>query len=352
MSEFAANGLEHRFILQSIRACCRHAFGFASSLRFPCILALVFLLSAFPVSSSGSELTKREAEIRFAENVTAWLNEFSNRRRVTTLFLNRQSPFSGVQEQFVNTTTGNLTFLVRDLVWLDAMPIVMGRVYDSSGVAEADFGPGWKLTVQERLTSESAELMTWTDASGANWNLYRVGNWLHAKYPSLCPVRRGQVDGDQIILHTDDLERVFAAERGTGRDGYRLIEVRHKRDSAGKLRFEYDHHGRLVLVASAQGSVRLFRDAAGRVERMVDRTERETSYEYDQAGRLARHRDLGMNVWQYSYDRDGKLEFVVDPRGSAIVGVTYDSRGRVREARALRVERRFEYLIRRDAGHG
>ena len=64
---------------------------------------------------------------------------------MTTLFENRQSAFHGVQEDFVNTSADNVTFLVRDLVRVGGMPIVMGRVYDSAldgGDAARDFGPG------------------------------------------------------------------------------------------------------------------------------------------------------------------------------------------------------------------
>src|ERR1043165_5747021 len=40
----------------------------------------------------------------------AQLTELSNRRRLTTLFVNEQSPFYGVQVNYVNVHRGNLTF--------------------------------------------------------------------------------------------------------------------------------------------------------------------------------------------------------------------------------------------------
>jgi hypothetical protein len=39
------------------------------------------------------------------------VNELSNRRRLTTFFANEQSPFYGVQVNYVNVGRGNLTFL-------------------------------------------------------------------------------------------------------------------------------------------------------------------------------------------------------------------------------------------------
>ena len=314
----------------------------AHTMRFPLVLAFAISLSTL-LSAPASGMAEREAELRWEANVIAWLNEFSIRRRVTTLFVNRQSPFSGVQEGHVNTTSGNLTFLVRDLVWLDAMPIVMGRVYDSSGFAESDFGPGWKLTVAEHLASQSPELMTWTDASGARWQLDRVGHSLRARHPFLCPVRHGDVQGDRVTLHTDDLVRVFVADKA-GRERYRLVGVQHKRLSGGSLRLDYDGGGRLIEVAATHGFVRVVRDEAGRVARMVDGTGRGVSFEYDASGRLARHEDLGKHVWQYGYDRAGRLEFVVDPLGSLIFDARHDGQGRVVHTRFLHQERQFKYF--------
>ena len=41
-----------------------------------------------------------------ADNVRGFLNDLSTRRRTTTMFANPQSVFAGVQESFVNTSTG------------------------------------------------------------------------------------------------------------------------------------------------------------------------------------------------------------------------------------------------------
>ena len=54
------------------------------------------------------------------------------------MFVNKQSMRAGVQESFVNTSRGNLTFLRRDLVRIAAMPIVIGRVYDSARPDDGD----------------------------------------------------------------------------------------------------------------------------------------------------------------------------------------------------------------------
>ncbi len=53
-----------------------------------------------------------EVSAQYSHDILHYLNELSARRRLTTLFPNEQSPFYGVQMNYVNLTRGNLTFLV------------------------------------------------------------------------------------------------------------------------------------------------------------------------------------------------------------------------------------------------
>lgn len=126
-----------------------------------------------------------------------FLNELSARRRVTTLFPNRQSAYHGVQENFVNTSAGNLTFLVRDIVRVGGMPIVMGRVYDSALSAQddaaGDFGPGWKLSVREAV-AEDGDGLAYTNASNVTYALVvDDGGDIVPASPALAPVSSGSV---------------------------------------------------------------------------------------------------------------------------------------------------------------
>ena len=109
----------------------------------------IVLIALCGATHASASLADAPAEMREAveDNATGFLNDLSARRRTTTLFPNPQPVFAGVQESFVNTSTGSMTFLVRDLVRVGGMPIVMGRVYDSTVEEGGDFGPGWKLTV-------------------------------------------------------------------------------------------------------------------------------------------------------------------------------------------------------------
>jgi len=84
------------------------------------------------------------------------VSELSSRARANVYFTNPQSIFRGVQVNFVNVGTGNLTFLRRDLVTPGRIPLVFARVYDSSGRGSVEFGPGWTLSAAETIVvSES-----------------------------------------------------------------------------------------------------------------------------------------------------------------------------------------------------
>src|SRR5215470_14371158 len=113
-------------------------------------------------------------------------SEFSSRARANVYFSNPQSLFNGVQVNFVNVGTGNLTFLRRDIVASGRIPIVVARVYDSSSLGSIDFGPGWRLSAAEsirlldgkaRLLSENGSPIDFVDAGN---NTFR----LEKDYPS------------------------------------------------------------------------------------------------------------------------------------------------------------------------
>jgi len=106
----------------------------------------ILLFACASITAHAEDIPHSPLIDRVAELSLKRLNEFSERRRLSTFFVNKQSARLGVQENFVNTTKGNVTFLVRNMVRVAPMPIVAGRVYDSSIESNPDFGPGWKHT--------------------------------------------------------------------------------------------------------------------------------------------------------------------------------------------------------------
>lgn len=133
-------------------------------------LSWALALSLLWMNAEGGELVppydleegyfeNAEASAEYSATVLHYLNELSARRRLTMVFPNEQSPFYGVQMNHVNVGAGNLTFLARDLVRLDRVPIVFGRVYDSRKRDASDFGPGWKLSVAESMRLVNGRLL-------------------------------------------------------------------------------------------------------------------------------------------------------------------------------------------------
>ena len=94
------------------------------------------------------------------------VKETELRRRVNVLFPNPQSLFDGLQVGYVSVRHGNLTFRRRDLVAGTNRLAKFSRVYDSRIRRGRDFGPGWRLSLDEELTVMDGDLV-YTDGSGA-----------------------------------------------------------------------------------------------------------------------------------------------------------------------------------------
>ena len=256
------------------------------------------------------------------------VNELSNRRRLTTFFVNEQSPFYGVQVNYVNVGRGNLTFLNRDLVRLDRIPIVAGRVYDSRLEAESDFGPGWKLSVSEMIRHRG-DALRYIDASGSVYELQREGTRIVSPHAHLTGISGGRLVSGDIELTISRFTKRFTVIRG---DFY-LSTVTD--DFGNSLYLEYSgtqvkrissQHGRYIEIA---------RDAAGRITSMHDDAGRTVEYRYDPAGRLYSVLGIGDAQWRYRYDADGGLQGATDPRGIDALTASHGQDGRVNSVRVL-----------------
>ena len=94
------------------------------------------------------------------------VKETELRRRVNVLYPNPQSIFDGLQIGYVSVRHGNLTFRRRDIVSGTNPLARIVRVYDSRMQTGRDFGPGWRLSLDEELTVKDGGLV-YTDGSGA-----------------------------------------------------------------------------------------------------------------------------------------------------------------------------------------
>ena len=263
---------------------------------------------------------------RRADIAYQFLNDLSSRRRVTRFFPNQQSPLYGAQDGFLNTSRGNVTFLVRDLVRVAAMPIVIARVYDSSSET-GDFGQGWSLGTAERIEMRQGQPIL-IDASNATYELDRQGQEITARFPAITPVDEGSFEGDRITLRTGGLVREF--ERN-GRD-FRIVSARN--DQGGSVQITYAGD-RISRIESGNAFVELQRDGQGRITAAVDDLGRSVLYSYEQ-GNLVGVQDLGGESWLMTYTN--ALTTVVDPRGSTVFEAAYDGAGRASSVRVMRTE--------------
>ena len=310
-------------------------------LRLLASAAMVGLACPPPILAQGlASLADAPAEVRelARDNARGFLNDLSARRRTTTMFPNPQSVFAGVQESFVNTSTGALTFLVRDLVRVGGMPIVMGRVYDSTLTDGADFGPGWKPTVVEELRRDGSRLL-YTDASNAVHELEISGDAVVPLSPATAPVAAGSIRtsgggvGIVVLESSDGMLRRFKQDG----EVWRLVHVRHGR---GWVRLGW-RRGALAEVTSDRGRMHIARRDDGRIVSITDDLDRIVGYAYDADGRLTGVTDVAGGSWRIGHVAGG-LSSVTDPRGKVVFAAQWTD-GRVHRIRALHETTDFRY---------
>ncbi|MCY3885179.1 MAG: DUF6531 domain-containing protein [Gammaproteobacteria bacterium] len=324
-------------------------FGF-QTIRFNrtpsvvCILLTTLLF--YSAQGNCEELHEEDLETKklFEEKSISFLNELSARRRVTTFFPNFQAPQHGVQEKFVNTSKGNLTFLIRDLVVLDSMPIVMGRVYDSTIQEDSDFGHGWKLTVREEILIDGNKLVL-VDASNSEYELTQQQESIVPSKPTLTPIKDGLMEWNsnlekhRIVLRSADLVRQFELIG----DRYRLVEISN---DSGSIFFEYSE-GLIDSVVAGNSKVFISRGPSKQIESITDTHGRSVQYTYDDNGSLSEVIDRSGNMWYFRYAQQvpGLLSSVVDPRGETILEASYSDEEKATWIRVMDQEASFDYRV-------
>ena len=148
-------------------------------------------------------------------------------------------------------------------------------MYDSALDEDADFGPGWKLTLSEEIVRDGTRL-AFTDAANATYPLVIDGTAVKPAHPASSPVQSGEIAGDAIVLRSPGLTRRFEPIDGV----YRLAEASH---ATGWVRLTY-RNGLIERAASASATVNFKRRADGRIVAVQDALGR-SAYAYDGAGR-------------------------------------------------------------------
>ena len=259
----------------------------------------------------------------------------------SVLFPNPQSLFDGLRVGFVNTSSGNLTFRRRDIVTRAQGPAVFARAYDSRIAANADFGPGWRLSLAEELLVDG-NTAVYVDESGARHTFAWTGTaWTASPLTprhAVTTLAFADAGGIRIAVLADgDAVRTFEQADAAGA---RYV-VRLVRTPTRELVFDYDG-GRLAAVSHDGGTLfDVERERDGRIAALRDDHGRSVHYAYDADGRLETVRDLAGSDWRYRYRDDGLLGGAVDPEGRTYLAADYDAAGRV--ARAFADGRLHDY---------
>ena len=272
--------------------------------------------------------------------------------RASVLHPNPQSLFDGVRVGLVNTSVGNLTFRRRDIVTRAQGPVAFARVHDSRIAANADFGPGWRLSLAEELFVDG-EAATYVDASGARHGFAWTGTAWTASPPTPRHARTTlsfvESNGVRtVVLAGGEEVRSFVP---ADVDGVRHV-LRTVRTPARELVLDYDG-GRLSAVAH-DGTV-LFavdRDSEGRIAEVRDDHGRSVRYAYDRAGRLETVRDIAGGEWRHAYGDARPPRRAVRPRGPHAPARRLRRRGTRRAGVRATSSSRIRLRRQRDDGHG
>ena len=266
----------------------------------------------------------------------ALVAELDLRRRVNVLHPNPQSIFDGLQVGHVNVGTGNLTFRRRDIVARADGPVVFARVYDSRIEANADLGPGWRLSLAEELRLEG-DRAVYTDRSGAEHRFRRDGDAYVAAPPT--PRHAGTsltVAGKKaVLLERDGTKRVFLRAGETAPFLLRRVL------SASGRKLLFAHENGLLRSVSHDGATvfEIRRRTDGKVRQVADRHGRSVEYSYTAGGQLKDVYDIAGNLWWHEYDAAGRLTDAFGANRRPYLRVRYDAAGRVARARTGRLHR-------------
>lgn len=325
-------------------------FGFASAehgRRAVAVLATVLAVLLFPQPAAVDA-----AERQLFPNVhnvfgpyMDLIEELGVRRRVNVLYPNQQSLFDGLQVGFVHVGTGNLTFLRRDIVLRKRGPVILARVYDASIDANADLGPGWRLSLVEELHVAEAGTVTYVDGFGGH-HVFDRRSAVYVPNPANPWHERTQVTpraGSFVLTQADGTIRTFTPEN---KKATRYLMTSLKTAQGLAVSFSYAKGLLAEVAADGQTLFVLGRQGDGRLARVTDYHGRSVSYTYTAGGQLKDVYDLAGNLWWHQYDDRGLLTTAFGANREPYLLVKYDKTGRVIESKSGR-EYKYAYATNR-----
>ncbi len=251
------------------------------------------------------------------------LQEFK-RNRTHILFENSGSIFDGVSSHLVRTSTGELSFRIRDLVLDGHLPIVVSRIYSSMGEESlTQIGKGWRLSYDEYVIREGDRFDLHL-ASGKVVHFLQAGNKIKQldNQPTTYSLEEEISDTQVVVSSLVGLKKHFNLIDGI----YRITSIE---DRKGHQLIIHYRDGLLNRIENSDGiSAEFSYDSQGRLNRVSDSLGREVHYSVDESGLLKEVIDRAGNPWYLKYNLR-QLERIESADNQALLQASYDGQGRV-----------------------
>ena len=312
---------------------------------------LLFTTVVYSIDHSFDLTSKRHQQNLIQQNISdiniqhnvELLNELTERRRINTFFTNQQLLSYGLQKGYVNTSKGNVTFIRRDLVITNRMPIVIARVYDSSKAVlskgePSDFSDGWHLTLAQSITQQSDGTLLLKNDNAINIKFIPTNSGYQ-----IAP--KQNTDITEIIVNNNNIRINY--KNGWHKKftlmGERYLLKAIVDNNNNQITLSYQN-GLLAKVSGDNGSeVTIKRNSRQKIIAIIDHHEREVTYHYDNHSQMKKVIDIGSNQWRYQYHQQKKLHKVIDPKGQIAAKFTYNAENRVKLSKIRATQYRYKY---------
>ena len=248
------------------------------------------------------------------------LNELTERRRTNRLFHNEQTPLHGQRIHYTNVGKGNTSFVMRDMVLINRLPIVFARVYDSSS-GSGEFGKGFRLNYSEHIKVKTNGNLVYFDESGSKHVLTKQADNSYApKYHFAQIESVEQTTNSQITLRFDNrVVKIFKLIGGS----YKLKSIDNGYGSSTEVKYR---DGKIQQISNKYGQfIAVNYNNQGFIDHITDHHNRRINYTYKD-GLLKTSQDLAGNLWQYRY-KNQLLHKITDPEQNQVAKFNYYQSG-------------------------
>ena len=267
---------------------------------------------------------KTESKYRPLSSYQHLLEEIDLRRRVNILFPNRQNIENGIGVGYVNSTSGNLTFMRRDIVVLNDGFFELSRIYDSKNESRQDFGPGWKLNLNQHIVVDEHTVYYYTPNGSIIEFILDGSNYIVKNKSKEHRFSKILLEEEYALLTLENKNEIYFYPSIEDKNLY-LIKKEVRKKQSVIIEYVYSNDSMVQVKVNNRPILWFIRDMeySNRISRAGDYLGREIYYEYDSRGRLAKSKDIAKNDWTYLYDENNLIVNAIDPEGRTYLDVAY-----------------------------